>query len=213
MIIGYYIFLLIIIFLVFSLMKKNMYILPIKIKIYMQVVIGLILIRYLSLIFISISNSGKYIYLLKPILFLNYLSIPLISLVLMYVYLRWDKISFNITYAIAGIMIVLYLCGINLLDGKIMFNSNYGYIIKLNNEMILFVLYLIIIGIMFLFSVYYLDKPNSNKKGMTLLIIAFSIVLIENTVYIGGVKIFPYPIIGDGIFLGIVNLAVNTFKK
>ena len=118
----------------------------------------------------------------------------------MYVYLRWDKISFNITYAIAGIMIVLYLCGINLLDGKIMFNSNYGYIIKLNNEIILFVLYLIIIGIMFLFSVYYLDKPNSNKKGMTLLIIAFSIVLIENTVYIGGVKIFPYPIIGDGIF-------------
>ncbi|MBS6599472.1 MAG: hypothetical protein ACLRRH_03800 [Clostridium sp.] len=110
-------------------------------------------------------------------------------------------------------MIVLYLCGINLLDGKIMFNSNYGYIIKLNNEIILFVLYLIIIGIMFLFSVYYLDKPNSNKKGMTLLIIAFSIVLIENTVYIGGVKIFPYPIIGDGIFLGIVNLAVNTFKK
>ena len=25
--------------------------------------------------------------------------------------------------------------------------------------------------------------------------------------------IFPYPIIGDGIFVFIMNLAVNTFKK
>ncbi len=209
----YYIFLLFIMFLLVILMKNNMVRSPKKIKIYMQIVITLLLIRYLSLLFISIVENARFIYYLKPILFLNYLCIPLISLALIYVYLRYDKIGFKAIYLIAGIMSAIYFAGMKFLSGKIILDSKYGYRIVLDNEIMIYILFLALIGILFLFCVYNLDKPNSNSNGIWLLIIGFIIVIIENTLHIGGFKIFPYPIIGDGAFIGIISLAVNTFKR
>lgn len=210
---AYYIFLLFIMFLLVILMKNNMERSPKKIKIYMQIVISLLLIRYLALLFSSIVENTRFIYYLKSILFLNYLCIPLMSLALIYVYLRYDKVGFKVIYLIAGILSVIYFSGIEFLGGKIILDSDYGYRIVLNNEIMIYVLFLLLIGILFLFCVYNLDKPNNNSKGIWFLIIGFIIVIIENTLHIGGFKMFPYPILGDGIFIGIISLAVNTFKR
>lgn len=210
---AYYIILLLIIFLLILLVNKNMKLSPKKIKIYITTVSSLFILRYLGLFLLCILKSGSFVYLLKPLLFLNQLAIPLMVLGLSYVYLRWDKLKFNIIYIISGILFAVYCIGINFISGKVVFNSSYGYIINIYNEKTIDIIFLIIVGSLLSFCVYYLDKPNNNRWGMIYLVIALVIVIAENILYIGGIRLFPYPIFGDGIFILIMNLAINTFKK
>lgn len=179
----------------------------------MTVAITLFLLRYIGLFLLCIVRSGRFVYLLKPLLFLNHLAIPLMILALSYVYLRWDKLSFSINYIIAAILVVVYGLAIFFIKGRTVFNPNYGYLIQIKNETVLYLGSLIIIGLLLVFSVYFLDKPHNNKRGMTYLIIASTVVIIENILYLGGIRLFPYPIFGDGIFVIIINLAFNTFKR
>lgn len=208
----YYIFLLLIIFLLLMLLRKNNNLSPKKIKIYMAVVISLFLIRYIALFLLCIVKSGVYLHLFKSLLFLNNLAIPLIVLALDYVFLRWNKLSFSINYIIAAILVGLYCVGMYFTKIKIIFNIDYGYIINVKNEIILYLGSLIIVGILLIFTVYFLDKPNCNKMGLIYVISALIIVILENVIHVGGVRYFPYPIIGDGIFVLLMNLCMNTFK-
>ena len=179
----------------------------------MEIVISLFLLRYIGLFILCIVKSGRFVYLFKPILFLNQLAIPLMVLALAYVYLRWEKLNFNINYAIAAALGMVYVGGMFFIKGKIVFNSNYGYLINIKDETIFYLISLVLVGALLVFCVYFLDKPNKNKWGMIYLIIALVFVIIENILYLGGIRLFPYPILGDGIFIFIMNLAVNTFKK
>lgn len=210
---AYYIFLLLIIFLLISLMKKNLEFSPKKIKVYMIVVMSLFMLRYIGLFLLCIMKDGRFVYMLKPLLFLNHLAIPLMILALAYVYLRWDKLSFTINYIVAVALTVLYGISIFTMKGKVVFNPTYGYLINIYNETALFLGSLLILGCLLVYCVYFLDKPNNKKKGMIYLIIASSVVILENVLYLGGLRLFPYPIFGDGIFLVIISFAINTFKK
>lgn len=210
---AYYIFLLLIIFFLYLLILKNMRLSPKKIKSYMTIVSILFILRYIGLFLLAVIKSGAFVYFLKPLLFLNHLAIPLMVLALSYVYLRWDELSFNFNYIIAAIFLCIYCVGMVVIKGKIIFNPVYGYVININNEMVLYLISLILVGSLLVFCVYYFDKPNNNRHGMIYLIMALTIVIVENILYLGGIRIFPYPIIGDGIFIIIMNLAVNTFKK
>lgn len=210
---AYYIFLLLIIFFLYLLIRKNLKLSPKKIRTYMGVVSVLFMLRYIGLFLLSIIKSGTFVYLLKPLLFLNHLAIPLMVLALSYVYLRWDELSFNLNYVIATILVVVYCIGMFFIKGKVVFNSIYGYVININNETILYLISLLLVGALLAFCVYFFDKPNNNRRGMIYLIVALTIVIVENVLYLGGIRLFPYPIMGDGIFIIIMNLAVNTFKK
>ncbi|WP_143318316.1 hypothetical protein [Clostridium sp. HBUAS56017] len=186
---------------------------PKKIRLYMGVVSILFILRYIGLFLLSLIKSGSFVYFLKPLLFLNHLAIPLMVLALSYVYLRWDKLNFNFNYIIAVVFSIIYFTGMFLVKGRITFNSTYGYVININNETLLYFISLIIVGTLLVFCVYFFDKPNNNRHGMFYLIVALTVVIVENILYLGGIRLFPYPIIGDGIFIMIMNLAVNTFKK
>ena len=48
--------------------------------------------------------------------------------------------------------------------------------------------------------------------GIWFIIIAISIVMIEDIIILGGIKIFPYSVIGEMIFLIIMNLVLKSFK-
>ena len=79
---AYYIFLLLIIFLLYMLIKKINRFAPKKIRIYMTIVGALFIFRYIGLFLLCVIKSGNIARLLSPLLFLNHLSIPLIALCL-----------------------------------------------------------------------------------------------------------------------------------
>ena len=209
---AYYLFLLLIIFLSFSIMKKNLDVSPKKIKIYLTLVITLFLLRHIALFLLCILKNSTIIYYLKPIIFLNHVSIPLIVLAITYVYLRSEKLKFSGSYIIAAIVLAIYIEIIHSSKVIVEVSYLYGFILKIDKETILFLFSLILLGALLVLNVILLDKPFVNKMGIYFIIIAISIVMIEDIIILGGIKIFPYSVIGDVIFLIIMNLVLKSFK-
>ena len=209
---AYYLILLLIIFLSFSVMKKNLEVSPRKIKIYLTLVITLFLLRNIALFLLCILKNSTIIYYLKPIIFLNHLSIPLIVLAITYVYLRSEKLNFSGSYIIAAIICAIYMEIIHISKVTVEVSYLYGFILKIDKETILFLFSLILLGTLLILNVILLDKPFVNKMGIRFVIITISIVMIENIIILGGIKVFPYSVIGDMIFLIIMNLVLKSFK-
>ena len=209
---AYYLFLLLIIFLSISIMKKNLEVSPKKIRIYLTLVITLFLLRNIALFLLCILKNSTIIYYLKSIIFLNHLSIPLMVLAITYIYLRSEKLNFDSSYIIAIIICVIYIGIIYISKVTVQVSYLYGFILEIDKETILFLFSLILLGVLFVLNVILLDKPFVNKMGIWSIIIAISITMIENIIILGGIKIFPYPVIGDMIFLIIMNLVLKNFK-
>ena len=209
---AYYLFLLLIIFLSFSIMKKNLEVSPKKIKIYLTLVITLFLLRHIALFLLCILKNSNIIYYLKSMIFLNHLSIPLMVLSITYVYLRSEKLKFGGSYIIATAVCAIYIVIMHISKVTVQVSYLYGFILKIDRETILFLFSLILLGVLLVINIILLDKPFVNKSGIWFVIIAISIVMIEDVIILGGIKIFPYSVIGDMIFLVIMNLVLKSFK-
>jgi hypothetical protein len=176
---AYYLFLLLIIFLSFSIMKKNLEVSPKKIKIYLTLVITLFLLRHVALFLLCILKNSTIIYYLKPIIFLNHLSIPLMVLAITYVYLRSEKLNFGGSYIIATIICAIYIEIIHISKVTVEVSYLYGFILKIDKETILFLFSLILLGTLLILNVILLDKPFVNKMGIWFVIIASTISGID----------------------------------
>ena len=210
---AYYIFLLLIIFLSFYTLKRNLEVSPKKIKIYLTFVITLFLLRHIGLFLLCILQSSNIIYYLKPIIYLNHIAMPLIVLAITYVYLRSETLKFTGSYMILSAIVLIYFLIIKVSKITIEVNQSYGFIVKINNETEMFLFSLILMGIMLILNVILLDKPFANTKGIWFIIISIVVVMLEEVIILGGIKVFPYPVIGELIFLIIINVVFNGFKK
>ena len=193
-------------------MKKNLEVSPKKIKIYLSLVITLFLLRHIALFLLCILKNSNLIYYLKSIIFLNHLSIPLMVLSITYVYLRSEKLKFGGSYIIATAVCAIYIVIMHISKVTVQVSYLYGFILKIDRETILFLFSLILLGVLLVINIILLDKPFVNKSGIWFVIIAISIVMIEDVTILGGIKIFPYSVIGDMIFLVIMNLVLKSFK-
>ncbi|GAA0076731.1 hypothetical protein UT300005_11090 [Clostridium sp. CTA-5] len=210
---AYYLILLFIICLSLLIFKKNVLFSPKKIKIYSAIVILLFLLRHIGLFLLCVLKDNNFIYCLKPIIFLNNLTIPLMVLAITYIYLRAEQLKFNWNYIIGIFLSLVYLGIIYISKATLNVNNLYGFIIKINREELLYLFTLIILGIFLVINVILLDKKFANKKGIRLIIIAIVAVMLESVIILGGIKLFPYPVIGDLIFVTIMNSVLNNFKK
>ncbi|MVX66813.1 hypothetical protein GKZ28_24420 [Clostridium chromiireducens] len=209
---AYYLFLLLIIFLSISIIKKNLEVSPKKIKIYLAIVITLFLLRHIALFLLCILENSTVIYYLKPIIFLNHLAIPLIVLAITFVYLRSEKLNFGGSYAIAGVTCLIYAAIMQNSKVTVQVNYLYGFILEINRGTILFLFSLIFLAVLLILNVILLDKPFANKKGIWFIIIAIAIVMLEDVIILGGIKVFPYSVLGELLFLIILDLVLKGFK-
>lgn len=209
---AYYLFLLLIIFLAISIIKKNLEVSPKKIKIYLTIVVTLFLLRHIALFLLCILKNSNITYYLKSIIFLNHLTIPLIVLAITYVYLRSETLNFGGSYVIAALVSAIYGVIIYISKVTVQVSYSYGFILEIDKSTNLFLFSLILLGILLILNVILLDRPYANKKGIWLIIIAISIVMIEEIIILGGVKIFPYSVIGEMLFLMIMNFVLSSFK-
>lgn len=209
---AYYLFLLLIIFLSIFIIKRNLEVSPRKIKIYLTIVTTLFLLRHIALFLLCVLENSNIIYYLKPIIFLNHLSIPLMILAITYVHLRAESLKFTGSYIIALITGAIYAFIMETSKVTVQVSYLYGFILAIDKEIILFLFSLILLGILLILNVISLDKPFANKKGVWFIIISILIVMIEDIIILGGIKVFPYSVIGDMIFLVIMNWVLGGFK-
>lgn len=209
---AYYLFLLLIIFLSIFIMKKNLEVSPKKIKIYLYIVITLFLLRHIALFLLCILENSTIIYYLKPIIFLDHISIPLMILAMTYVYLRAETLKFTGSYIIAFIAGIIYVFIMETSKVTVQVSYLYGFLLAIDKEIILFLFSLIFLGVLLILNIILLDKKFANKKGIWFIIISILIVMIEEIIMLGGIRVFPYSVIGDLIFLALMNWVLSGFK-
>lgn len=196
-----------------SLLKKNEENSPKKLRIYFRISLFLFLIRYLTLLLICLLKNVERVYIFKNLVYLNYLVIPLVVFALFFIYLRFEKISFNIVYIASGIVGVLYLIFMKLSSGIVRLDINFGYIIQLKYGEFITSIIVLMLAVFLIISVIFIDKPNIDKKGIGSLILILVIVLIENILILIKCSVLPYMIISEVIFLIVIEKAIKNFGK
>lgn len=210
---AYYLFLLLIIFLSIFIMKKNLKVSPKKIKIYLSIVITLFFLRHIALFFLCILENSTVIYYLKSLIFLDHISIPLMILAMTYVYLRAENLKFAGSYIIALVIAMIYVFIMENSKVTIQVSYLYGFILGIDKELILFLFSLILLGVLLILNVILLDKPFANKKGIGVIILSILIVMAEEIIILGGMRVFPYSVIGELIFIILMNWVLNGFRS
>lgn len=185
---------------------------PKKIRKFYLVSLSIIVVRYLSLLSLWLIQRQRIIYFIKALTQLNFMAIPLLVLAAIYIFLRDENRSFDYNYTFMVILFLGYFV-INIfykLDIKV--DSVFGFIVNYREVLIPSLIYLIIISSFVVVALLFVDKPYSNTSGMRLLLISLIITVVEFIIFLGGVRVFPYPLIGEICILGCSYKAIATFK-
>lgn len=209
---SYLCLLLFIITFILYLEKKNIDLSPKKIRLFVSISLMPIILRCLVLLGGVIMEKQRIIYFLRYYVLLNYFSIPLIILSALYIFLRNEKLKFNRNYIFMIILGLLYVVLVYTYKFSISITNKFGFIISLENGMIPILIYLIILASLAVFILINLDKPFCNKVGMRLLLVSLILYIVEYILLLGGISIYPYPIIGEVLILFCLFKSISTFK-
>ena len=186
---------------------------PVKIKIFSSLVLLALIGRYFSLIIFYISQNIKYLYYFKPILNINFISIPLIYILCIFVFMRRDKARFEKVFLITAILMVVYVFIMMKFTLVIQIDNIFGYVFSIIDEVYIYYGYIIFSGVLSCFIIINKDKPHVNKKSMTMLLFIVLFAIVENILYTFGREIVCYSIVSEVLALIAMNLALKTFKK
>lgn len=209
---SYLCFLLFIIIFILYLAKKNINLSPKKIKIFINISLVPLILRCIVLLIASVIEKQRVIYSLRYLFFLNYFSMPLVILLVLYIFLRNEKLEFNRNYIFLTILALLYVGLLFIYKFSISISSSFGFIIFLENGIMPVLIYLVIVASLSVFILLNLDKQFCNKTGMRLILISVMVYIIEYVLLLGGISIYPYPIIGETLILGCLLKSIFTFK-
>ncbi|MCQ2968720.1 MAG: hypothetical protein MJ191_01110 [Clostridium sp.] len=151
-------------------------------------------------------------YFLKPMSMIDIIAIPLLAIGTLYIFLRNESIRFDYNFILMISMIGLYCLLISFYNLKSYIDAEFGYIIIFKDTMIPSLIYLIVMAIITVIALINIDKPYSNTFGMKLLTFSTVVFVIEYILFLGGIKIFPHPFIGEIIILIVVMKSIDTFK-
>lgn len=185
---------------------------PKKVKSFFYIAFIFLLIRYISILIGNLIDSQGIVYLLRHLTLLNYCVIPLLALVSTYIFLRSEDTSFNYNFIFMLILIILYIGEIYLYKVSISINNTFGFIVNFKNSLTPNLIYLIIMASLAVVCLLCVDKPFCNKWGMRLLTISLMVTITEFILFLGGIKIFPYPFLGEILILLMSFKTIKTFK-
>ncbi|AAK78657.1 MULTISPECIES: hypothetical protein [Clostridium] len=189
---------------------------PVKIRRILRGLVFLIMLRYVTLLIMCLKKSITYIYFMRPIVLLDILYIPLVILIMIFVFTRSAK--FNFVYAaISGIIFFsLYI----FLNFKILKTANpfysysFGYLIDLKSySVVVAVVKVMVLILMLMLCGYFLRKSNIRRAGFCFLMIVILVMLVENISIIIMPKVMPEYLFGEVLLLICLNYMVRLFKK
>ncbi|WP_196000047.1 hypothetical protein [Clostridium sp. 1001271B_151109_B4] len=160
-----------------------------------------------------IVQHQRIIYIIKALTQLTFIGMPLLALASFYIFLRDQNRKFDYNYSFMIILFLAYIV-INLfykLDIRV--DNTFGFVVSYKEMLVPSLIYLIIMSSMTVVTLLFLDKPYSNKGGMILLLISLAITVVEFILFLGGIKLFPYPVLGEFAMIGCSYKAIATFKK
>jgi len=181
----------------------------IKIKIFSMLIFFLLILRYLSLAILMTCKSIMFLYILKPFFYLNYLSIPMLSMVTIYIIMRNEKFQLKNIFVASLILAFGYFIILANIPNYIELSNYYGYKMYLQRPEFIYLFKVLINTLFLIFAINLLDKNHLDKRGIYLIISAALMSIIEIVLTMVGIKIFQENILSDFIWILAFIYALN----
>lgn len=189
---------------------------PKKIRILSGIVLMLLLLRYVSLFIMYINNNISYMYIMKPVYFIYFTCIPIISAIVLYILLRKENINFlHITLGSLAfiLMYFLFFSKVNVYISMIN-DSALGYKMNLQyNFWYIDILYLLINILFLMLSINAINRSSINKKGIILLVCSALATTVAIILPYIGINFMPQYIWGELMWISTLNYCLNKVKK
>ena len=203
--------LLFIITIIFYLIMKARKRCPVKVRKYYIITLTILLLRNITLLLLSLIEKQEIMYFLKPMSMMDIITIQLLSMGALYIFLINERMRFDYNFILMISMIGIYCFLISFYRLKSYIDAEFGYVVIFKDTMIPSLIYLIVMAMVTVISLINIDKPYSNTLGMKLLT-STVVFVIEYILFLGGIKIFPYPFIGEISLLIVVLQSIDTFN-
>jgi hypothetical protein len=154
----------------------------------------------------------KYLYLLSPLVFVNYFCIPASAIVVIYIAKRNDKKRFTYAFLFLFVFLLGYIIAIFKFETIIGINKFYGYITYFNRYSIINYTFFVVISLIIAYCIIKYDKFK-DKDGLYIIMGSSLITLIEVGLFMLNIKIFPHLILTDLCWILSLNYSLGKFKR
>jgi len=208
----YFLLLLIIVILLYQGIISSLLYAPKKIKIISVIALILMTFRYIALLILFIMKNQNYLYLLKTLLYTNFLYIPMCGIVSLFIFSRNNRIKLKKILFICVILFIAYFTVIYKSTAIINISNISGFSIELQLKDYFYVGLLILNSIFIIKGIELFSKTYSNKIGALLIIISSSITLISVLLTCINSDIV-WLLLGDISWIVTINYGLIKFKK
>lgn len=189
--------------------KKNA---PNKIKVVCIFVFIAAFFRYLCLLGLFFAPNINYLYIFKPMYFLNIIFIPIGALITIYILIRNDKIKFSYMFLVWGFIVLIYSYLIYVTPIRIKSSFIYGYYMEFIDNPYIIVVYMLL-NVLFIIFIWNRLKETIYFKGKLLVIVASMCVVIEGALILCSRGIFDTLIISDMLWMLTLNYGISKLKR
>ena len=208
----YFLLLFIMILLLYEGIICCLYHAPIKIKIMSCIVLILMTFRYIALLIFLIVKDQNYLYLLKLLVYTNFLCIPLCSIISLFIFSRNSDIKLKKILSILLALSIIYCVVIYNSKTNTTISNVYGHTIKLQFEDYFYYILLIINSIFVIMGIKLFNKTYSSKLGAALIVISASITLMA--VLLTSINTsFNFMVLCDISWILTMDYGLKKFKK
>lgn len=186
---------------------------PKKISILMNIMMCLFLIRCISLIFLSITNSNNYALAVGRLSELNVIYIPAVIFIAVYIFRRENGMKFISVYPYIAVFIALFGAEMYFSKYSLKIIKQFGFVIFSSNELIENFVFITVLVFLSIISIKVVLEPQCNKLGMIILLLSIIAMIVERFLFIYEIAVFPLPVISEFILLMVSYYTVSTFKK
>lgn len=183
---------------------------PIKIKTLSIITLSILITRYIVLFILCLSNNIRFLYLLKPFYFTNFIAVPALILCTIYIIFKNSRTSFLYVFALEFIALIVYIIILFYFSIIIKVDSNIGFTMLFKNELAYYT-YLIEISIILLLILYL--RRNGKEGKIIWIAVADIVLIIEVMLTIMKLRFLPEYLAGELITLIVFGKALDMIQK
>ncbi|MDP4090623.1 MAG: hypothetical protein Q8930_15335 [Bacillota bacterium] len=185
---------------------------PAKIK---ALAVSVLIIEALRLIACAVLFSCDniiFLYILKYFSHLNSAVVPIAALISFYIFYRSEKIRFDYVIIPCVLIVICYLAAVFNLDYYIKRTELYGYCIYFENWFYVQFIQIILLSFILAGGILALGRKVANNKGLMLVVMAAAAAAAEVVMQAFNVELLANCILGDAVWLLVLQYALNTMK-
>lgn len=186
---------------------------PLKIKIITIFIAAAMMLRYISLLILSLSYNIKYLYLLKPAFFLNLIVVPILALTVLYIFIRIDNVNFSYIFILTAALIFLYSMVIYKCPSIVELTGENGYTLLFAESAYVYWTYIGLNTIVLFVAIALIIKKAISKIGTAFIIMSSFGTILEVILWFIGIKILQESIIGDMLWIVTLVYVLNKVSK